>query len=172
MTVAIFRPFLVENQFSRPNAPLSPYTCYTYSESLACWASNELLWSNVSGSYDASEFCWQTLHNFLQLLRTCPIPHLITIESMSFKRHNFFLVEDPFNIQAAMLLSAGFVCCRSPLKCSRESRRATNKVLTRFRECLSGKPLYCSRYILFYTSISSFPPVFIFRNHIKLQLVP
>ena len=34
---AIFRPFLVENQFSRPNGPLSPYTCYTYSESWLSW---------------------------------------------------------------------------------------------------------------------------------------
>ena len=60
----IFRPFLVENQFSRLNGPLSPYTCYTYSESLACWPSNELLWTNVSASCDASEFCWQTLNPF------------------------------------------------------------------------------------------------------------
>ena len=37
---AIFRPFFVENNFFRPNGPLSPYTCYTYSESLACWPSN------------------------------------------------------------------------------------------------------------------------------------
>merc|ERR1712116_82799 len=67
----IFRPFLVENQFSRPNGPLSPYTCYTYSESLACWPSNELLWTNVSASCYASEFCWQTLPHFLQHLRPC-----------------------------------------------------------------------------------------------------
>jgi len=36
----IFRPFSVENNSFRPNGPLSPYTCYTYSESLACWPSN------------------------------------------------------------------------------------------------------------------------------------
>ena len=67
----IFRPFFVENNFFRPNGPLSPYTCYTYSESLACWPSNELLWTNASASCDASEFCWQTLHHFLQYLRPC-----------------------------------------------------------------------------------------------------
>ena len=76
------------------------------------------MWTNVSASCDATEFCWQTLHNFLQHLRPC---HKLLSYLRSFSGHflpnNHLSSFDSFINSVLSSCSAPFSCTIVSLGC-------------------------------------------------------
>ena len=87
------RPFLgvfFINLFFPPNCRLSPVACHTILKSLRISGQFRLSGNNVSTSYEASEFCWQIVVNFLQHLRPYHIIFAVPVYVCTWCKHEVF----------------------------------------------------------------------------------